>query len=506
MSRTTPSSEASGASALGASDVSGPASPASSPSSSLVETTGFEVVAESERTGRPSDLFWPWFAANISVFGLSYGTWILDFGISFRQALLVGVLGVVVSFLLCGVVALAGKRGSAPTMALSRAPFGVHGNKLPGVVSWLLSIGWETVLAILATLATATIAERLGWGGGTLTKVAAAVVVAGLIITAAVLGYRVIMCLQSVLTWLTGAITVLYVLLTLDEVDLSAVQGIPDGSAQAMVGALIMTMTGFGLGWINIASDWSRYLPRSTPGGQVVFWNTLGGALAPALLVVFGLLLAGSDEALRVGIAADPIGALAAALPTWFLVPFLVAAVLSLVSGAVLGIYSSGLTLLSLGVRLPRPMAAGVDGVLLTAGTLYVVFVAEDFFGPFQGFLITLGVPIAAWAGVLIADILMRRRDYDEAALFDARGRYGSVAWGPVLLMLLASVVGWGLVTNSYADWLGWQGYLLGPLGLGGREGAWAWSNLGVLVALGLGFLGYLLVGRGRVRRQEERA
>ena len=183
--------------------------------------------------------------------------------------------------------------------------------------------------------------------------------------------------------------------------------------------------------------------------------------------------------------------------------PFLIEAVLSLVSGAVLGIYSSGLTLLSLGVKLPRPVAAGIDGVILTAGTLYVVFVAQDFFGPFQGFLITLGVPIAAWAGILIADILVRRKDYDEAALFDARGRYGAVAWGPVLLMLAASVIGWGLVTNSYAEWLAWQGYLLEPLGLGGKEGAWAWSNLGVLVALALGFLGYLLLGTPRVRRQE---
>ena len=153
----------------------------------------------------------------------------------YKRQLLVGVLGVVVSFLLCGVVALAGKRGSAPTMALSRAPFGVQGNKLPGVVSWLLSIGWETVLAILATLATATVAERLGWGGGTATKIAAALVVSALIIAAAVLGYRVIMRLQSIFTWLTGAITLLYIVLTIDEVDFTAVQAIGDGSMQAMI-------------------------------------------------------------------------------------------------------------------------------------------------------------------------------------------------------------------------------------------------------------------------------
>jgi hypothetical protein len=64
-------------------------------------------------------------------------------------------------------------------------------------------------------------------------------------------------------------------------------------------------------------------------------------------------------------------------------------------------------------------------------------------------------------------------------------------------------VVGWGLVTNGLAGWLGWQGYLLGPLG--GREGRWAYANLGVLAALLIGFLGTLLLGRGAVRRQESR-
>ena len=89
-----------------------------------IEVTGIEVIDESDRTAKPSDLFWPWFAANVSVFGISYGSYVLGFGLSLVQAVLVTVLGVVVSFAACGLVAIAGKRGSAPTMVLSRAPFG----------------------------------------------------------------------------------------------------------------------------------------------------------------------------------------------------------------------------------------------------------------------------------------------------------------------------------------------------------------------------------------------
>jgi nucleobase:cation symporter-1, NCS1 family len=471
-----------------------------------VEQTGIEIIDEADRTASPRDLFWPWFAANVSVFGLSYASFVLYFGISFWQSVFVSVIGIVVSFLLCGVIAIAGKRGSAPTMILSRAAFGVQGQKLPGVISWLVSIGWETFLAILAVLATSTIFTRLGWGGGTGTKVVAAVVVAALIVSASVAGYHIIMRMQSVLTWITGIVTVLYMALTIDDINWSAVQDIPSGSTQSVIGALVMVMTGFGLGWINIAADWSRYQKRTASGPSIVAWNTFGGALAPVILVVFGLALAGSSSEILDGVAGDPVGTLATLLPTWALVPFLLAAILSLVSGAVLGIYSSGLTLLSLGVKLKRPQAAGVDGVILTLGTIYVVFFAESFIGPFQSFLITLGVPLAAWAGIMIADIVLRKRDYDDEALFDQQGRYGAFDWVSIGILAVSSVVGWGLVINLFSDdasWNNWQGYLLGPLGLGGKDGAWAFANLGVLAALVLGFVVTLVARRSTVARQE---
>jgi purine-cytosine permease-like protein len=139
----------------------------------------------------------------------------------------------------------------------------------------------------------------------------------------------------------------------------------------------------------------------------------------------------------------------------------------------------------------------------MTAGTIYIVFFSADFIVPFQGFLITLGVPIAAWAGIFIADLTLRRRDYAEKELFVRTGRYGSIRWMPIILMLVATALGWGLVTNTAAPWLAWQGYLLAPFGLGGVDGAWAYANLGVIVALVLGFVGMFVLGRSGIRRQE---
>ncbi|WP_405062295.1 cytosine permease [Kribbella sp. NBC_01505] len=468
-----------------------------------VESNGLNVIADADRKGRPSQLFWPWFGANVSVLGLSYGAFVLGFGISFWQGVVAGVIGVAFSFLLCGLIALAGKRGSAPTLVLSRAAFGVRGNKLPSLVSWVLTVGWETVLTILATLATATVFERLGWGGGTVTKVIALLVVGVLIVACGVLGFDLIMRAQTIITVVTGVLTVVYIVLVADKIHWSTVSHLEHGSTQQLIGAVVFVMTGFGLGWVNAAADYSRYLPRASSSRGVVGWTTFGGSVAPIVLLLFGLLLAGSSEDLSTAIGADPIGALAAALPTWFLVPFVIVAVLGLVGGAVLDIYSSGLALLSIGLPAPRYVAALIDGVVMIAGTIYVVFFGTEFFGQFQGFLITLGVPIAAWCGIMLADIATRRSDYAERDLYDAIGRYGDIRWLPVLTMIVATGIGWGLVVNTYASWLAWQGYLLGPFGLGPKDGSWAYANLGVLVALVLGFLVQRIAGARAVRHQE---
>ena len=89
-----------------------------------VEQTGIEIIDESERTARPRDLFWPWFAANVSVFGISYAAFVLGFGISFVQAVIVTIVGVVISFALCGIIAIAGKRGKKVAEIFGRSPQG----------------------------------------------------------------------------------------------------------------------------------------------------------------------------------------------------------------------------------------------------------------------------------------------------------------------------------------------------------------------------------------------
>ena len=386
-------------------------------------------------------------------------------------------------------------------MTLSRAAFGVNGNKVPGFLSYLIFVGWETVLVSLATLASETVFTRVGNIDPDLSRLLGFLLAGGLTIIGGVLGFQVIMRLQKFLTISTLILTFGYIALTIDSVDWAKVSAIPNGTTQGFIGALIFGITGIGLGWVGCAADYSRYLPRSSSGKSVVIWTVFGASIVPIILVIYGSLLAASSDELNNLVASDPIGALTTLLPTWYLIPFALVAILGLIGGAILDLYSSGLTLVSIGVPVKRHIAASIDGLIMTIGTIYLVWFASDFFVPFQGFLITLGVPVAVWSAIFVADVLMRN-NYAESELFNPKGRYGSWNFKSIGLVIFGSIIGWGFVTNSSAEFLSWQGYLLQPIG--GKDGSWAYANLGVIFALIIGFFGHLLISGKKIRQQND--
>jgi nucleobase:cation symporter-1, NCS1 family len=108
-----------------------------------------------------------------------------------------------------------------------------------------------------------------------------------------------------------------------------------------------------------------------------------------------------------------------------------------------------------------------------------MLFIAEDFLGTFQGFLLVLGVPLAAWAAVFLVDLATLRRDgYDVRALYaggDGAGGAGrAVNPAGVVAWLIGVVAGLGLITSTTKGftWLGWW-----------AKGAFEGSSLGLLVA-----------------------
>ena len=470
-----------------------------------IEQHGLNVIPESERHGKPSGQFWPWAASNVSIFGISMAAWILGFGLSFGEAIIAGLIGIVFSFALVGIIALAGKRGSAPTLVLSRAAFGVEGNAIPTFVSYLLLVGWEIVLVSLGVLASSTVFSRLGWGSGDAIKIVMFVIIVAIVVASGVFGFKFIMRIQKWITLASILLTAAFIALSAHAINWDAITSAPAGGAVSLVAGIVYAMTAFGLGWVNGGADYSRYLPRTASSRGIFGWTTFGAAIAPAILIIYGFMLALSNPDIRQRIGGDPIGAISAVLPDWFLIPYIVLALLGFMGGAILDIYSSGLNLLTLGLKLKRYQAAGIDGILMILGTIYFVWIAKDFFWPFQAGLYILGVPMAAWAGIFIADLISRKKDYDEPSLYNEKGRYGAYNWMTIGTMLVATVIGYGFISSPDPSltFTTWEGYLYGVVGITAENSPWYYSNIGVFLALVIGFVAQYFLGRKSVELQE---
>jgi purine-cytosine permease-like protein len=218
--------------------------------------------------------------------------------------------------------------------------------------------------------------------------------------------------------------------------------------------------------------------------------------------MIFGVFLTASNADLAT--TADPIGALAKPLPTWFLVPYMIVAVGGLVAATVVNLYSSGLSLMALGVKLPRYRTVLVDAALMVVGCSYLLFFSSNFFGPLAGFLVTLGVPLAAWTGIFLVDMFTKRQaGYVERDFYNRSGVYGAFGVPALVSLVVSTVLGLGLVTSTTGA-LGWEGYLLGPFG--GKTGPIGSSSIGIVLALVLGGLLYLVLSATMQNRTREAA
>ena len=264
--------------------------PAPPPRALEVEQNGLNSIDVAERRGRPRELFWPWFAANISVLGINDGAFLLGFGVSFPQAVGVGVVGIIISFLLCGLVSLSGKRGHAPTMTLSRAAFGVNGELAPlrdflaapgrlgdrarrtrcaGHSNRLHTAGMERRLLHQGRRPLPRGSPHPGRRDPRLRVHHEAADVHHRDHCHPDRRLRHPRCLQHRLR------------------DACRAAGRPNSSQ--LIGAFVFMLTGFGLGWVNAAGDYSRYLPRQTSSAGVVGWTTFGASLGPVLLLIIGV-------------------------------------------------------------------------------------------------------------------------------------------------------------------------------------------------------------------------
>ncbi len=350
-----------------------------------------------------------WFAANLGILGVVFGAILAAMGLDLVQALVTAAAATTVSFLLVGAVSVAGQRAGMPALVLSRRAMGRIGNLVAAAVGWVSVLGWEVVTSVIGAWALVAAAHAaFGVRAGAVVDASALGVMIGASLVLGVLGHGAILRFQRLATIGFGLLTLAVLPVLLVHVDISrAVAGHPASLRTVLVAGGILA-AGTGISWVNLAPDYSRYLPLDERARSIIGWVTSGAALPTAVLVVTGYLL--STKVHGLATALDPVGPIGAALPAWMATPFLMVAAGGMLAESDLACYSSGLTLLALGVRIRRSRTVLVDGVVVCGAGLWLMIGRSGFLAPFESFLTLLATGLCAWAGVVLADMVRTTR------------------------------------------------------------------------------------------------
>jgi purine-cytosine permease-like protein len=456
-----------------------------------IERRGIEHVPHDSRWGKPSNLFWMWAGAVWNVEFVYYGAIAVVFlGLSFAQAVVIILVGNVF-YLLTGLASLQGPQAGTTTFAISRASFGPRGNKLPSLFNWVTQVGFEIEGIAFIVFAAIVLMAKAGFTAGTAAKIIFIVVAVAIQAVLPLLGHAAVL---KVLRWLAIPFVILFAVMAILATSKVKLHAVPHGASWGMLLVfLALVISAGGLGWTENGNDYSRYLPANADKKQIVLAVALGGAIPSALLEILGAAVGTGVPA-----AADSPTGLVAGFQTWFVVPFLIFAIVQLFAINTLDLYSSGVTLQSLIPRLKRIHCVGIDTVVCGAIAAYAVF-SSNFFGLLASFLLFIILWLGPWCAIYLVDSFLRKNRYDHEALLDERGgryfRNGGVHWPAII----AQLVGGG----AAALWLNaFNSTALSYVGpLSSRNDG---SDFSVFIGLIVGGAIYYLLARNTVRAEGE--
>ena len=389
-----------------------------------VETRGIDAIPSGDRHGRPRELAFLWGGAFVNYASLFTASLLTTYyGLGVWDGLAATAIGTVAAAVILGLLSNTGPQSGLPQIVFTRRIFGLRGSYLGAGLTLFLAVGWFAVDCVIAAQA----AAQLFGGVNRWLTFGLVLVVAAISVVVAVYGHQTIKVLETF-----GAVTfavlsaALFILLA---PSFRWTTGPAVGGSDYAGAFVLGLMTCFALvaSWYPFASDYSRYLPRSSSTRAVTFWPVVGVVVPMILLGLFGLLLPTIDAGL-----ASSQGILAvinAHAPWWVAIPFFIFIVVGEIWANYLDVYTAGLVTLAMGINLKRWQTALGCGILgATLASLAVLI--SDFHVAYEDFLILTYLWAPAWAAVVLLSFFV----------FEGKGR-PSVALGAWIAGTAASLL-----------------------------------------------------------------
>ena len=463
-----------------------------------VEQHGIDFIPESERWAKPRDIAGMWAGASVNVEYFIYGALLIGFGFSFAQTVSLIVIGNL-SWVLVGLCSLQGPDTGTTVFSINRAGYGPQGSKVPALFNWLTQLGFETEGLILIVGAAIVLYAKAGFHAGTPAKVVFILLAVGIQVLLPFLGHATMV---KVLRALIIPFIVIFAIMAAYSAG-HAHLGAPAADYvnwQLYMVGLAFTITLSGLGWTECGNDYSRYLPRKASKKATVGWLFIGTALPEMVMMTLGAVVFTFVGTFDQWNGANPFSAFQAhsIIPSWFVVVFLVFAIVQLFGINSLDLYSSGVTLQALGLRLKRYQAVVLDSIICMGITFYAVF-SSSFSTYLKQFVSLVIIWIAPWCAIYLVDWAMRRWRYvpselqktDHTSIYWANG---GVNWAAIVAQLLGMIAAVSALAPppglSFKPWMN-------PITV--HSGG---ADFSVFMGLAVGGLAYLALGWGITKRQ----
>ena len=419
-----------------------------------VEPGGVEYISDRERHGNPIQLFWTWVSPNMEFATVFVGVLpIAVFGGGFWPTVFGVTLGSLMGSITHALLSTMGPRFGVPQMVEGRASFGFFGNFLPAALSWLTaSFGWFIVNSVSGTFALVTLSSVLN-KNAVLSFPIAFVIVVVVQVVVAFIGHNMIHQFERIifpyLTIVFGLATIIILAQAHPGLGFNAKAPVAFGGPSGAFILAVFISFGYAIGWNPFASDYSRYLPRSSNPRSVALAAGLGVFVSCTVLEIAGAAAATISQ-----LGNNPTEQFTNPLPVWLQVLVLLGIALGAVAANVLNIYSGSMAFLTLGIKLAVQWRRAISALVFGAIGLVIGLALQANVGPgtkYENFLLAITYWITPWLAVVITDFVLHRGHYPEQVFYDT----GWANWKGFIAMLLgiiATIPFW----DQQPPFLGW--------------------------------------------------
>lgn len=466
-----------------------------------VETHGIDFIPLSERWAKPRDVGGMWAGASIQIEYFIYGAILMTFGFTFAQALSLIIIGNI-SYFFVGICSLQGAKTGTTAFAINRASFGTNGSRGISFFNWITQIGFEVEGLILIVGAALVLAMKAGFAPGTPSKVIFVLVAVAIQGILPFLGHATMV---KTLRWLAIPFLVLFAVMLGFAIPHATTTGVAHGADwQTYLEGLAFTITLSGLGWAECGNDYSRYCSPDASPRSIVGWVFVSTAVPEILIMTLGAAV--GTFLVKVGTTSNAFLPFAhqSYIPAWFVVVFMVFAILQIFAINSLDLYSSGVTLQAMGVHVKRDIAVVIDCVIAGAITMIAVF-NTSFNTYMKDFVDIVIIWIAPWTAIFIVDWILRKFTYVPAELqrTDRSSLYygaNGFKWGAIVAQVVGMYGALSALSATFhlPEWLN-------PVTYATRDSYGYGADFSIFIGMGVAALLYFLLSANDVRRQAAR-